>query len=359
MTPFPPLPRADRRARLQGALLDWFQTAKRDLPWRRIQDPYGIWISEAMLQQTRVATVIDYWVAFMSTFPTVESLAEASEQQVLASWSGLGYYSRARSLRKAAQGIVADHGGQFPRERRAALNLPGVGEYTAGAVLSIAYDLPEALVDGNVERVLTRVFGLRAASGSAPLRKHTWKLAEHCLACSDPGDWNQALMELGALICTPGEPNCGECPWSQLCVARKRGEAAKWPSPKPRKKSVELTIQSLCMVNGGRIVLAQRPAGGSMAGLWELPTKQIPSPGASDLWPESWPTGLRAKAETPLLQAKHAITHHRIVMSVLSGQAAAKAIAHDSDRMRWFRWEELGDLGLTGLTRKAVAHLAP
>jgi A/G-specific adenine glycosylase len=262
-------------------------------------------------------------------------------------------------LRKAAQGIVADHGGQFPRERRAALNLPGVGEYTAGAVLSIAYDLPEALVDGNVERVLTRVFGLRAASGSAPLRKHTWKLAEHCLACSDPGDWNQALMELGALICTPGEPNCGECPWSQLCVARKRGEAAKWPSPKPRKKSVELTIQSLCMVNSGRIVLAQRPAGGSMAGLWELPTKQIPSPGASDLWPESWPTGLRAKAETPLLQAKHAITHHRIVMSVLSGQAAAKAIAHDSDRMRWFRWEELGDLGLTGLTRKAVAHLAP
>ncbi|MCA9002346.1 MAG: A/G-specific adenine glycosylase, partial [Planctomycetes bacterium] len=274
--PFPALPRADRRARIQGVLLEWFRSAKRDLPWRRISDPYGIWISEAMLQQTRVATVIEYWVAFMAEFPTVEALAIASEERVLAAWSGLGYYSRARSLKAAAERIVADHGGEFPRERSRALDLPGVGEYTAGAVLSIAYDLPEALVDGNVERVLSRLFGLRAVAGSGPLRRHAWKLAAHCLDPESPGDWNQALMELGALICTPGEPKCGECPCQKLCLAKKRGEAADWPSPKPRRAAIDLVVTGLWLERDGQVLLVQRPADGPMAGLWELPTRQEP-----------------------------------------------------------------------------------
>ncbi len=357
-TPFPPLPRADRRARLQTALLAWFQTAKRDLPWRRTSDPYGVWISEAMLQQTRVATVIDYWVAFMDAFPTVESLAAAPEDRVLAQWSGLGYYSRARSLHRAAKGIVDNHSGQFPRDRAAALALPGVGEYTAGAVLSIAHGLPEALVDGNVERVLTRVFGLRAASGSAPLRKHTWELARLCLAESEPGDWNQALMELGALVCTPGEPNCGDCPWARSCVAKRRGEAATYPSPKPRKRSVDLPIESICAQNDGRVLLAQRPPAGSMAGLWELPTRQVTTPGATAIWPARWEKGLRVTGKTALFEAKHAITHHRIRQVVRSGSLAVQA-PPEGARLAWFEWAAVGDLALTGLTRKAVAHLAP
>ncbi|MBL4769895.1 MAG: A/G-specific adenine glycosylase, partial [Planctomycetes bacterium] len=354
---FPAWPRADRRARLQAALLEWFQTAKRDLPWRRSRDSYGIWISEAMLQQTRVSTVIDYWVAFMAAFPTVEALAEANEQQVLACWSGLGYYSRARSLHSAARSIVDDHAGEFPRERSEALALPGVGEYTAGAVLSIAHGLPEALVDGNVERVLTRVFGLRAAAGSPALRKHTWELARRFLVEDEAGDWNQALMELGALVCTPGEPNCGDCPWARMCVARKRGEAAAWPSPKPRRKAVSLMVTGLWSVDAGKILLFERPSGGPMAGLWELPSKQEATPGARSIWPGEWAKGLAAPDQDPLFATKHAITHHRITMTVFEGSGGRGARTPAGHR--WFAWSELEGAGLTGLARKAVAHLQP
>ncbi len=358
-TLFPALPRADRRARLQKALLAWYATAKRDLPWRRNRDAYGVWISEAMLQQTRVATVIDYWVAFLQAFPTVHDLAGASEEQVLARWSGLGYYSRARSLHRAAQCIVEDHQGEFPRDRTGALALPGVGEYTAGAVLSIAYDRPEALVDGNVERVFTRVFGLRAASGSGPLRKHSWELARRCLEESCPGDWNQALMELGATVCTPGEPTCGRCPWSRLCLARRRGEAADWPSPKPRRESVDVNIASLWFEDNGRLLLSKRPSTGAMADMWELPTRQSQSPGARALWPGDWQLGLGISGKKVLLKAKHAITHHRIEMSVFEGKASKGAISSRSSALRWVEQRGLKNLALTGLTRKAVAHLAP
>ncbi len=358
-TSFPAPPRADRRTRLQNSLLAWFGAAKRDLPWRRNRDAYGIWISEAMLQQTRVSTVIDYWLAFMQSFPTVQDLAQASEEQVLARWSGLGYYSRARALHRAAQIIVAEHGGEFPRDRKIALTLPGVGEYTAGAVLSIAYGLPEALVDGNVERVFTRVFGLRAVSGSAPLRKHTWDLAHRCLHGSSPGDWNQALMELGATVCTPGEPHCHACPWSRLCVARRRGEASAWPSPKPRRKPVELKIAGLWVEYKGSLLLSRRPTKGSMAGMWELPTQQSQCPGASSLWLGAWAPGLGAAGQESLFEAKHAITHHRIEMTVLKGKVTRKALSSNPSTLRWFAWGQLENQPLTGLTRKALAHLAP
>lgn len=344
---------------MQKSLLAWFGTAKRDLPWRRNSDAYGVWISEAMLQQTRVSTVIDYWLAFMGSFPTVQDLAQASEEQVLARWSGLGYYSRARSLHRAAQSIVADHGGEFPRDRKAALALPGVGEYTAGAVLSIAYGLPEALVDGNVERVFTRVFGLRAVSGSAPLRKHSWDLARRCLEESFPGDWNQALMELGATVCTPGEPDCSTCPWSRGCLARKRGEAAAWPSPKPRRKPVDLKVSGLWIEDGSRLLLSRRPSKGSMASMWELPSQQSDCPGASPLWSGDWTPGLRVAGQKALLEAKHAITHHRIQMTVLEGKATQKAVSSNPSFLRWFAWSELESLPLTGLTCKAMAQLAP
>ncbi|MDF1838137.1 MAG: NUDIX domain-containing protein, partial [Planctomycetota bacterium] len=279
-------------------------------------------------------------------------------EQVLAQWSGLGYYSRARSLHRAAQAIVEEHNGQFPPDHAQALALPGVGEYTAGAVLSIAYGLPEALVDGNVERVFTRVFGLRAASGSAPLRKHSWTLARLCMESSAPGDWNQALMELGATVCTPGQPRCEECPWSRSCVAKGRGEQAMYPSPKQRKKTVDLPIEAICVQDSGRLLLLQRPPKGSMAGLWELPTLQPATSGATSIWADRWPDGLGAKGQSPLMQAKHAITHHRIVMTVRAGTMAKSDRIGDS-RLAWFGWDELEDLALTGLTRKAVAHLAP
>ncbi|HUR26931.1 MAG TPA: A/G-specific adenine glycosylase, partial [Planctomycetota bacterium] len=205
---------------LRKSLASWYLAQRRDLPWRRTQDPYAIWISEAMLQQTRVETVIGYWARFLARFPDIASLARAREEDVLAAWSGLGYYRRAKSLCEAARAIVAEHGGRFPRSRESVLALPGVGPYTAGAVLSIAFDQREAIVDGNVARVFSRVFALEDVLGSASSQEKLWDLARELLPPTrGAGDWNQALMELGATVCTARDPLCGTCPIARHCLA--------------------------------------------------------------------------------------------------------------------------------------------
>ncbi len=217
------------RSALRRKLLAWYRAHRRDLPWRRTRDPYAIWISETMLQQTRVETVIPYWERFLARFPDVETLATADTDDVIALWAGLGYYSRARNLHRAAQIVMEHHAGRLPGDVDALRELPGVGRYTAGALASIAFDKPAPIVDGNVARVLARVFAIDADVRSAAVQERLWSEAEQLARGDDPGAMNQALMELGATVCTPRAPQCPACPWQPHCAARAQGRAELLP----------------------------------------------------------------------------------------------------------------------------------
>jgi A/G-specific adenine glycosylase len=255
-------------------MLSWFAKRKRDLPWRRTKDSYRIWLSEIMLQQTRVAAVIPYYERFVEKFPDVHALANAPTDHVLKNWAGLGYYSRAKNLQSAAKEIVVRHSGEFPRKYEAALALPGIGRYTAAAVLSIAYDAPHAVLDGNVARVLARIFALRG-----DLRvPATWRMleaaAQELLAQKFSGDWNQAVMELGATVCTPKSPRCDECPVEKWCRARKLGIAEKLPSARKKRAPVDITLAAAVLLDPRGRTLLIRQLGGDGAlfsRMWQFP----------------------------------------------------------------------------------------
>jgi len=223
-------------------LLAWFRQFQRDLPWRRTRDPYCIWLSEIMLQQTRVAAVIPYYEKFLARFPDVRALAEAPQEEVLRLWSGLGYYSRARNLQKAAQEIVANHSGKFPRDLNDALALPGIGQYTAAAILSIAYSTKHAVLDGNVARVLARLGAIRGDLRETNRWRNLQKRADHLLDPKTPGEWNQAMMELGATLCTPRAPQCLLCPVAKFCRARQLGLADRLPEKRKKRATEEVTL---------------------------------------------------------------------------------------------------------------------
>jgi len=334
-------------------LVDWYRAERRDLPWRRTRDPYAIWISEAMAQQTRVETVLDYWPRFLERFPDVAALAAAAEQDVLAAWSGLGYYRRARALQAAARRIVESHGGRFPREPAAARALPGVGPYTAGAVLSIAYDEPEALVDGNVARVLARWLGCELEHAAAT--RWAWGQAQQLVPRKGAGEWNQALMELGARVCTPRKPDCERCPLRRSCFAREHDLQAHLPRPKPRPALVDIELECAWVERRGELLLERRGVGGRMAGLWELPTVQL---GAGDerarLFPLRYASDRIAPHGAPLAVLRHAITRHRIVLGVRAARlAGGKAL----EPLTWVARERLVDLALTGMARKVLRTL--
>jgi A/G-specific adenine glycosylase len=259
---FPELPATDNPIRLlRRSLLSWYEQNRRELPWRRDQDPYRVWISEIMLQQTRVAAVIDHYENFLKRFPTLEKLAAAREASVLSAWSGLGYYRRARMLHAAAKQIVGDFNGMFPDNAKALRQISGIGRYTAAAIASIAFGEAVAVVDGNVERVLQRFDG-------RPLDKeHIWRRAQSLLSFERPGDFNQAIMELGATICVPGPPKCMICPLLELCETR--GELPQTRKAVPQKKR---EVHYALHRHDGSVLLVQRPADASlMAGMWELP----------------------------------------------------------------------------------------
>lgn len=344
-------------ARLRERLGAWFAREQRDLPWRRTRDPYAIWISEAMLQQTRVETVVPYYTRFLARFPDVTLLAQAAEEEVLAHWSGLGYYSRARALRAAARELVARHAGELPRTRAELLALPGIGPYTAGAVLSIAYSASEALVDGNVQRVFARLFALADPAGSPALVERCWELAEELVPppgdALDPGQWNQALMELGARLCTARAPACAACPLRAECRALAEGRTAELPAPKARRATlaVELEIAVVRRADGAHL-LQRRPSTGRMADLFEHPTRELVlDTKPPSLWPRDFDGRLTLAA--PVLTLTHAITHHRIRARVCPARLrdAGASAAH------WATPAELATLGLTGLTRKIVRRL--
>jgi A/G-specific adenine glycosylase len=260
--------------RLRG----WFGRHRRDLPWRRDRDPYRIWVSEVMLQQTQVATVIPFFERFVSAFPTLGTLAAADEQDVLRLWEGLGYYRRARDLHRAARALAAEHAERFPDDPAVVRTLPGFGRYTANAVLSQAFDARLPILEANSQRVLSRLFGRADDPRRGPARAWLWQAAEELLpgrpgarTAPGTGEFNQALMELGALVCTPGTPRCGECPLAARCVARRKGLQESIPARTPPPAVTCVQEAAVVVRRGRRVLLVQRPAGGRWAGLWEFP----------------------------------------------------------------------------------------
>ena len=305
----------------QQRLLVWFDQHKRDLPWRRDRDPYRVWLSEIMLQQTRVAAVTDHYERFLRRFPSIEKLASAREATVLAAWSGLGYYRRARMLHAAAKEIVKEHGGKFPEKAEDLLALPGIGRYTASAIASIAFAEPVAVVDGNVERVLQRVHGKNLAG------EDLWRAAGDLLSRQRPGDFNQAMMELGATVCLPRQPQCLLCPVCDLCATR--GELQR-PGKGTRQTKREIHYAFAC--RNGSIFMVQRPKTATlMPGMWELP-ETVSADGATATW----------------LTLRHSITVTDYVVRVLRSQAP-KGLEG-----RWVQKSRVATLPLTGLARKIL-----
>ena len=336
-------------------LLRWYGSSARDLPWRRTADPYAIWVSEIMLQQTRVETVRPYYTRFLERFPTVSALASAPEEEVLSRWSGLGYYSRARNLHRGA-GVVCDrHGGQFPRNRQDALELPGIGPYTSAAILSIAYGIPHAVVDGNVARVLARLFRIEPPWDRRA--RFLEEQAESLLLQDHPGDHNQAMMELGATVCLPREPRCEACPVAASCQARLDGVVDRYPSPTTRRETIHLEQV---------LFLAQHPDLGLLLerGIWPLlPHLWIPPiveyAGRGETWEESWARwarrrhpGLIAKRWAPLGCIRHSITHRRIRFHVV-GTTLASPCERRED-LCCARPEEWAELGHSSILGKAL-----
>jgi len=339
----------DHRDALRAQLLAWYAAHRRDLPWRRTDDAYSVWISESMLQQTRVETVIPYFERFLKRFPTVEALAEADIDEVLASWSGLGYYSRARRLHAAAREIQDRHDGEFPQTRDEAEGLPGVGSYTAGAVLSIAYGLDEPLVDGNVRRVLARWFAVEGVVTKAEPRREIEGLAAALVGgVNDPGSWNQALMELGATVCLPKDPRCDSCPVMTECRARARGLERTVPELPVRPTPIDVELEMFLVHDHGRVLLRRRDEGGRMAGLWELPTREVAA-AEQRLFPAELELELLQREEVGEL--RHSITKHRIRARVLRAVPGRDELP---EGWAWFERSEIEALGVTGMTSKAL-----
>jgi A/G-specific adenine glycosylase len=299
-------------------LASWFERQKRVLPWRDEPSLYRVWISEIMLQQTQVVTVIPYFEKFVTRFPTVKALARASEEDVLLHWAGLGYYSRARNIHQAARQIVA--AGAFPRDREGWLDVPGVGPYTAGAILSIALDQPEAILDGNVERVLSRVRRVSRDGGDATYKQRLWRLSRIFVERADekkirPSVLNQALMELGATVCTPKKPKCLLCPIAEICRAHQHSEEEAYPPKKKRKEWLEVREEVHCVFDAkGRMLLALRGPGEWRAGLWDFPEE---SPFAKSKLTRV------GKVESKLVVTRHRITRTAHVWTTKSAASGA------------------------------------
>lgn len=345
---------------LQHRLLGWFHANRRDLPWRRTRDPYAIWVSEIMLQQTQVATVLGYYDRFLTRFPDVRALARAGEAEVLHAFQGLGYYSRARRLHHAARVVVERYGGEVPRDPSQLRELPGLGAYTVGAIASIAFGLREPIVDGNVVRVLTRVFGLRGDPGRAPLKQTLWQLARDLVPLRDPGDFNQALMELGATRCTPQKPACSTCPLASSCKARLSGDPESLPELPARTAVTEVASAAAIVTQGERVLVAQRALNAPRwAGLWTFPDVELEAgepaeAGAARAVKER--AGLVVRSGELLASVRHPITRYRITLkafrcTVVRGRLPPGGAA------KFHRIAQLGELALPSPHQKLARLL--
>jgi A/G-specific adenine glycosylase len=358
----------------QAQLLGWFAEAKRDLDWRRTRDPYRVWISEIMLQQTRVAAVLPYYRRFLERFPTVDALARARRESVLRSWAGLGYYSRARNLHRAAKEIVARHGGEFPRRMEEALELPGIGHYTAAAVLSIAYGEPHAVLDGNVARVLARLGAIRgdlrrpkrwralAAAANGLLPAHG--AAPAGSPATGSGDWNQAMMELGATLCMPRTPQCAACPVAHWCRAHALGIALRLPAQRRKPRPVRLALSAAILVDpqGRTLLLRQQSDHSSLfSNLWQFPAVKAAGPAPEKLSRYLESAFGITEALEPLPPARHTVTFRRILLApylarvdkLLRPDSLASGLS--AEGMRMPRLAEIERLPISSATKKIAA----
>ena len=422
--------RNPKSQRLVPALLDWFSTNARDLPWRRTRDPYAIWVSEIMLQQTQVKTVLPYWERWMCELPTIKAAASASPDKIHKLWEGLGYYTRVRNLQRAAQQIMEKHGGTFPQNFDDVLALPGIGRYTAGAICSIAFNQPTPILDGNVIRVLTRIFGIGENPRAKKTNSQLWQLAEELVAHVSPvtchlsrsksrtghlrytsprqgtrtkdedgstiSYFNQSLMELGALICTPRQPKCPECPVKKLCVALCEGRIGELPNLGKCETATARRFAAFVVERNGRFLVRQRPAGVVNAHLWEFPNVEIhPTPSSSGrqsahyspgksqsrltsaatVHKHDWEIihaakslGIATTVLQPLCTVKHSITRYRITLEAwrvkFGGSSSARPKNFGTRRARpsenngiWLTPAKLDSLALTSAHRRVLGAL--
>lgn len=351
----------DRQAALRRALLAWFRHGARDLPWRRTRNPYRIWLSEIMLQQTRVQTVLAYYARFLKAFPSVRQLARAREDRVLKLWEGLGYYARARNLHKAARQLVREHAGRMPRTAAEWRNLPGVGRYTAGAIASIAFGERVPVLDGNVKRVLARIFQVATPLEDAATLGALWDAAGRLVPARSPGEFNQALMELGARLCTPRTPRCDACPVRRWCEARAAGRQEALPVRRPRRAVPHREVVAAAILRKGRYLLGKRPPGGMLAGLWEFPGGKV-EPGESHRQALAREIAeelrVRVKVGRRIAAVDHAYTHLTVTIHLYACQlAGGQPQAHYHSRLQWVRRAHFGRYALPAANRKLLESL--
>ena len=332
------------------------------MPWRETDDPYRIWVSEIMLQQTRVDTVRDYYPRFLEAFPTVEALATAERDEVLKHWEGLGFYARARHLHEAAQDVVEEHDGTVPNTLDTIEDLKGVGPYTAAAVLSIAYEKPHAVLDGNVTRVLSRVFAVEEDATARAAQRHLRQLANNLLTPDCPGDFNQAMMELGALVCTPSTPLCDRCPLNQVCRAHDAGTEEDYPiTPESEPVPHHDIAVGLVFDDEGRLLIQRRPDEGLLGGLWEFPGgKQEDGESMEEACRREVreELGIEMDGVEPFYTLSHAYSHFKITLHAFRGRLAdGPPEAREGQPFRWVTVEELNDYGFPRANRRLIEEL--
>ena len=341
---------------LTQQLLKWYAMEGRSLPWRDNPAPYAVWVSEIMAQQTRLETVIPYFKRWMAQFSDIASLATASQQEVLNAWEGLGYYRRARNLHKAAGVVVADFDGKLPQDNATLLSLPGIGRYTAGAILSIAFGQDEAAVDGNVKRVYARLFAVETAVNTPVGEKAIWALAEEHLPKGQAGDFNQALMDLGAMICLPRNPDCSACPLADLCQAHLSGRLEDFPVKQPKKK-VPHYIVTAAVIAGedGTVLITQRPQDAMLGGMWEFPGgKQEPGENLEECLKREILEELACRIEVhqPVGIFKHAYTHFKVTLHAFHAELTSEPVEllYHQDA-RWIAVEDLDEVPMGKIDR--------
>jgi A/G-specific adenine glycosylase len=335
---------------LAPRLLTWFRVHGRTLPWRRHPDPYAIWVSEIMLQQTRVETVIPYFEKWMKLFPNPAALANADEQDVLNAWEGLGYYSRARNLHKAAKIVAEKFNGKLPRDLKDLRSLPGIGRYTVGAIASMAFGMDEPTLDGNLRRVFARVYDVDQPADSPAGEKILWALAAQNLPRGQAGDYNEALMDLGATICLPKNPRCLICPLMEICKARRNGTQELRPVLKPRKETPHYVHVAGVILKKGRVLLAKRPSDGLLGGMWEFPNGRVaeePAKGLTKALNAAYRLKVRRKEALGVVQ--HAYTHFKVTEHVF--QCEALSTPRDP-RLKWVQVSELNDYPMGKIDRQ-------
>ena len=350
-----------RIASIRRLLPRWWRRSRRDMPWRRTTDPYAIWVSEIMLQQTQVATVRPYYQRFLNRFPSVGALARAPLQDVLKSWEGLGYYARARNLHAAAATVVRKHGGHLPRTAEALRQLPGIGRYTAAAIASIAFGADDAVLDGNVIRGLTRLFAIGGLTGKAATQKRLWTLADQLVPPGKAGLFNQAMMDLGATVCTPRSPQCQVCPLRTVCHAHRMGKEPDYPRKARRPPVPHYDIVVAVVERRMHILIGRRRAKGLLGGLWELPGGKV---AAGETLAQAArrevaeELGIRIRVLEPLAIVRHAYSHFRITLHAFRCQyVSGRCRAIGCEAFRWVRATELGDYPFPAANLKLFAAI--